>query len=83
MYKNPTKNCGYLPIKIKKPETLTLFFDVTRIKHNDSCFLFIKREPKVITLVKKKQFAYQISKQKKGGNADGCSGRGTVRGAEL
>ena len=48
MYKNPTKNCGYLPIKIKKPETLTLFFDVTKIKHNDSCFLFIKREPKVI-----------------------------------
>ncbi len=41
MYKKLTKKCKKLIVKNTKSETLTLFFNVTTINLDDSCFLFI------------------------------------------
>ena len=62
---------------------------MTKIKQNDSCFLIKSRSNKHQRLDKANlellrnnlRIKFHIAK-KKGGNADGCSGRWTVRGTQ-
>ncbi len=76
MYKKLTKIRGTLTVKTNHVETLTLFFEMSKIMLDDSCFL--------IYYISGNNLRIKFhTVKKKGGNADGCSDRGTVRGTEL